>query len=165
MAGVRGWRYVPCGYPAARASRHLPVSLLSGRHHHRHPPCEQGLTAVVQSGGRRLSAVSQPSRSRLSHFFPKIKVDLISIIHHERKKKKTYYGPNDANRRLGRVVRELARLWKRAVLLGFVCVVVAVGVGLDGVGVVVKASGTLLGAVDDVWRWLGSEGRGGDGQC
>ena len=46
-------------------SRHLPVSLLSGCHHPRHPPCEQGLAAVVQSGGRRPLAVSQPSL-----FFP-----------------------------------------------------------------------------------------------
>jgi hypothetical protein len=140
------------------------------------PCCLVVITTVIHPASRGsqrwcrvVGVVCRPFHSRLAAvsliFSLKIKVDLISIIHHERKKKKTYYGPNDANRRLGRVVRELARLWKRAVLLGFVCVVVAVGVGLDGVGVVVKASGTLLGAVDDVWRWLGSEGRGGDGQC
>ena len=68
-------------------------------------------------------------------FSLKIKVkDLISIIQHERKKKKTYYGPNDTNRHLGRIVRELARLWKQVVLLGFVCVVVIVGVGRCGWG-------------------------------
>jgi hypothetical protein len=41
---------------------------------------------------------------------------LVSIIEHEEKKKKTYCGPNDDSRRLGRVVREVARLWPRAVL-------------------------------------------------
>jgi hypothetical protein len=42
---------------------------------------------------------------------------LISIIEHEKRKKKTYCGPNDDSRRLGRVVREVARLWPRVVLL------------------------------------------------
>jgi hypothetical protein len=90
------------------------------------------LQAGAHSGGAEwwVSSVSHFAAVSLV-FSLKIKVDFISIIHHERKKK-TYYGPNDANHHLGGVVRELAHLWKGAVLLGFVCVVVVMGVGLDG---------------------------------
>jgi hypothetical protein len=32
------------------------------------------------------------------------------------RRRKTYYGPNDDSRRLGRVVHEVARLWPQVVL-------------------------------------------------
>ena len=151
MVSVQGWEYVLCSTPL-----HGPPSTSL------FPCCLVVITPVIHPGSRGSQrwGSSVGCFAAVSLVFSlKIKVkDLISIIQHERKKKKTYYGPNDNNRRLGHIVRELAHLWKRVVLLGFVCVVVIVGVGRCGWGrkeeVVVL---TVACRSDHQWR--------GNGHC
>ena len=60
---------------------------------------------------------------------------------------KTYYGPNNTNRHLGHVVCKLACLWKWAVFLGFVCIVVIMGVSLCSWGQKEEVVGSVDGCV------------------